>query len=94
MGKFIYYHIYYTGNDNASTKIDNHTIISENKKELVGIILDPKLSFVDHVNNLCKKATQKLNALARAASCMCLEKRKTVMEVISIWVLSLSLDVS
>ena len=87
-------HILFTGNDNASTKIDNHTIISENKKELLGIISDSKFSFVDHVNNLCQEATQKLNALARVASCMCLEKRKTVMKVISIWVLSLSLDVS
>ena len=55
-------------------------MISENKNELLGIILDLKLSFEDHINNLCKKASQKLNALAIIAPYMCLEKRKTVMK--------------
>ena len=69
-------HILFSGNDNVSANIDNHTIISENKNELLGIILDSKLSFEDHINNLCKKASQKLNALARIAPYTCLEKRK------------------
>ena len=42
--------------------------------------MDSKLSFGDHIKNLCKKASQKLNALARVAPYMCLEKRKTVMK--------------
>ena len=54
-------HILFSGNDNVSATIDNHTIISENKNELLGIILDSKLSFEDHINNLCKKGSQKLN---------------------------------
>ena len=66
-------HILFSGNDN-----DNHTIISENKNELLSI--DSKLSFENHISNLCKKASQKLNALARIALYMCLEKRKTVMK--------------
>ena len=73
-------HILFSGNDNVSANIDYHTIISENKNELLGIILDSKLSFEDHINNLCKKASQKLNTLARIAPYMCLEKRKTVMK--------------
>ena len=73
-------HILFSGNDNVSANTDNHTIISENKNELLGIILDSKLSFEDHINNICKKASQKLNALARIAPYMCLEKRKTVMK--------------
>ena len=72
--------ILFSGNDNVSANIDNHSIISENKNELLGIILDSKLSFEDHINNLCKKASQKLNALARIVPYMCLEKRKTVMK--------------
>ena len=54
--------------------------LSENKNELLGIILDSKLSFEDHRNNLCKKASQKLNALARIVPYMCLEKMKAVMK--------------
>ena len=57
-------HILLSGNDNVSANIDNHTIIFENQNELLGIILDSKLSFKDHKKNLCKKASQKLNALA------------------------------
>ena len=60
-------HILFLGNDNVSANIDDHTIISENKNELLGIILDLKLSFKDHINNLCKKASQKLNEVARIA---------------------------
>ena len=72
--------ILFAGNDNVSTNIDDHTVISENKNELLGIILDSKFSFEDHINNPWKKASQKLNALVRIAPNMCLEKRKTVMK--------------
>ena len=87
-------HILFSGNDNVSANIDNHTIISENKNELLGIMLDSKLSFEDHINNLCKKASQILNALARIAPYMCLENSYESICSISIWILSLSLDVS
>ena len=67
-------YILFSGNDNVSANIDNHTIISENENELLGIIIDSKLSFEDFINKLCKKASQKLNALARIAPYICLEK--------------------
>ena len=73
-------HTLFSGNDNVSANIDNHTIIFENKNELQGIIQDSKLSFEGHINNFCKKASQKLDALARAARYMCLERRKTVIK--------------
>ena len=56
-------HILFPGNVNA--KIGNDTIISENKYEVLGVILDSKLSFQDHINNLYRKASQKHNAAAR-----------------------------
>ena len=89
-------HILFSGNDNVSANIDNHIIISENKNELLGKILDSKLSFEDHINNLCKKASQKLNALARIAPHVSCKKKNCYESIcnISIWVLSLSLDVS
>ena len=43
--------------------------------------MDSKLSFEDHINNLCKKPSQKLSTLARVAPFMYLEKKKTVMKV-------------
>ena len=69
-------HIMFSRNNNVSANIDDNTIISENKTELVGIIRDSKLSFEDHINNICKKASQKLNALSRVAPYTCLEKGK------------------
>ena len=74
-------HILFSGNDNVSANIDDHIIISEKKNELLGIILDSKASFGDHINKLFKKVSQKLNALAKIAPYICLEKRKTVMKV-------------
>ena len=47
-------HMLFSGNDN----IDDHIMISQNKNELLGINLGSKLSFEDHINNLCKNASQ------------------------------------
>ena len=43
-------HILFSGNDNISADIDDNTIISENKNELLGISLDSKLPFEEHIN--------------------------------------------
>ena len=55
-------HILFSGNDHVSANINDYTITSENKNEQLGIMLDSKLVFEDHINNLCKKASQKLDA--------------------------------
>ena len=57
-----------------------YAIIFENENELLGIILDSKLSYEDHINNLCKKPRKKFNVLTRVAPYMCLGKRKTVLK--------------
>ena len=67
-------------NDNVSVDIDNSTFVSERKNDMLGIILDLKISFEDCINNLCKKASRKLNGLARVAPFMFLKKRKNDMK--------------
>ena len=52
--------ILFSGNDNVSTNNDDNTIISDKKHELLGIILDSKLSFEDHINNFRKKQFKNL----------------------------------
>ena len=47
-----------SGNNNVSANIDDNTIISENKNEILDKILDLKLSFEDHINNLCKETSK------------------------------------
>ena len=39
----------FSGNDNVSANIDDFIIISENNNELLGKIMESKLSFEDHV---------------------------------------------
>ena len=66
-------HILSSGIDNVSANIEDHTIISENKNELLGAS-SATMSYC-----LCK-ASQKFNAFARIAPYMCLEKKKTVVK--------------
>ena len=58
-------HLLLSGNTKLTSNIDNNIIESEEKQELLGVIIDSRLTFEEHVNNLCKKASQKLNVLAR-----------------------------
>ena len=47
---------------------------------LSGITIDSKLTFENHINNICKRAGQKLNALARVAPYMNISKRRIIMK--------------
>ena len=55
------------GEDDRNQKIilNNNEIASSNEEKLLGILLDNKLNFDSHITSLCKKACQKLSALAR-----------------------------
>ena len=44
---------------------DNITIKNASEKKILGIAINNKLTFKSHLKNICKKANQKLNALAR-----------------------------
>ena len=63
-------HLLVSGNVRATAKIDNNYIESEQEQMLLGIMIDSKLTFENHVNNIYKRASQKLNSLARVASYM------------------------
>ena len=64
----------------STVTIDDTFIESNVKEVLLGIIIDKDLKFDDHVNNLCKKACQKLNALSHLAPFMNLDKRRRIMK--------------
>ena len=44
------------------------------------LLTDSKLTFENHVNKLCKKASQKPNALARISNYMTFDKRMIIMK--------------
>ena len=55
--------------------VDGLPIDSSKTEVLLGIIIDHELKFGYHVNRLCKKASLKLNALARIAPFMNVSKK-------------------
>ena len=54
-------------NKEVIVNIDDKVITNEKSVKLLGIKIDKNLDFEDHVTSLCKKASQKLHALARVA---------------------------
>ena len=51
---------------------------SESQKSL-GVVIDSRLNFSQHVNQLCMKASQKLYAIARVSNYMDKDKVKLIM---------------
>ena len=73
-------HLLLPRNSRATGMIDNSYIESEDEQVLLGITIDSNLAFENYVRNICKKASQKLNVLARIASYMNIQKKKTIMK--------------
>ena len=90
-------HLLLSTKDTLTAKIGESIIKNSEHEKLLGVLLDNQLSFKKHINNLCSKAIQKLNALSRISSYMSLDKRRIIMKAFinfAIWVLSLDLDES
>ena len=66
-------------NEEFSIKVDNFDLKNSRCQKLLGIQLDNKLTFSDHVKSVCTKASQKLHALSRISNFMSLNQRKTIM---------------
>ena len=60
-------------------KIGNLCIKNSSCEKMLGINFDYKLKFTNHIDEICRKASRKLNALARIARYMCISKRRTLM---------------
>ena len=60
--------------------IANYNIASSNSEELLGVVIDSKVTFVKHITNLCWKTNQILHPLVTVANFMTLEKRGLVLK--------------
>ena len=63
-----------------SVRIEDFIIPNSNNKKLLGVTIDNKLTFDEHVNSLCDKASQKLHALSRVANFMNIKQRQIIMK--------------
>ena len=59
--------------------IDGYPIDSNKTEVLLGITINHELKFDDHVNYLCKKASLKLNTVARTVPFMNVSKKRIMM---------------
>ena len=73
-------HLLLSGSNRLTANIDGNDIESENNQILLAMTIDSNLSFNKHINNLCKKPSTKLNALARISDYMDLPKRRVIMK--------------
>ena len=73
------WHLLVTRDTDVTAKIGEFDV-KNSREKLLGVKIDSKLSFENHVSSLCKKASQKLHALARVVNFMDLAKRKSLMK--------------
>ena len=74
-------HLLVTTEKSVGISIEESNVTNKKEQRLLGIKFDSSLSFEGHITNLCKKASQKLHALARIVNYMDLRKRKVLMKL-------------
>ena len=61
-------------------KIENTQVIETHLVKLLGVKIESELTFNNYLDNVCKKASQKLNVLSRLCSFIPFHKRKILMQ--------------
>ena len=74
------FHLFVSSDESCTAKIEDFNIKNSTEEKLLGVKFDSNLSFESHVTSLCKKASQKLHALARISHYMDLNKRRNLMK--------------
>ena len=77
-------HLLVSSDESCTAKIEDFSIKNSTEEKLLGVKFDSNLSFEGHVTSLCKKASQKLHALARISHYMDLNKRRNLMLPLSL----------
>ena len=73
------YHLLVSTNNTVKIKIGNFDVTNSKCEKLLGVRFDHKLSFDDHISELCKKASRKIHPLSRPALYMNIPKRRILM---------------
>ena len=72
-------HFLLTSNEEVNLNLDDLIVKNSKSKKLLGINIDNFLTFNEHVSKLCKKASQKLHAIARISNYLNKKKLKLIM---------------
>ena len=72
-------HFLLTSNEQVNLNLDDLIIKTSKSEKLLGINIDPILTFNEHVSKLCKKASQKLHAIARISRYVIKDKLRLIM---------------
>ena len=75
-------HLFITSDEEVSMKIDNIEIENTSSEKLLGIIIDSKLNFKEHLEGIIKKNSRKVNVISRIAPYMSLTEQKLLMNSI------------
>ena len=67
-------HLILSNNEHESIKLDDTEIENSNREKLLGIKIDSKLNFKEHLDGIIKKARRKVNALSWVAHHMSVAK--------------------
>ena len=73
-------HLLVNSKEKVCTKIGPYNIESSKQQKLLWVLIENKLTFDKHINNLCAKASQKLNAFCRVSSFKSTNKKLLVMK--------------
>ena len=72
-------HVLLSETQDIQVPLQDSLIKSSKSEKLLGIIIDKDLNFEEHITNLCKKASQKLNAISRLTPYMSPFNRKLLV---------------
>ena len=73
------YHVLLNSHGSNTIKIENLCIKNSSMQKDVRYNFDYKLKLMSHIDEICKKASRKLNAVARIAPYTGIRKRRTLM---------------
>ena len=72
-------HLLTSSTDSIAIKIKDNEILNSESEKLLGVTIDNKLNFNNHLQKILKKANQKVHVLARITPYMSIPKRRLLM---------------
>lgn len=72
-------HLICSTDDQIGLTIKNEVIKNSKCRKVLGIKFDNRLTFKNHIDSICKKSGQKLNAVSRITTYMGFTKKRTLV---------------